>query len=63
MGRALDIEDCVNTHCPWSGKPVSRDALMIYKGNIVGFCKSGCRDKFEKALVHFEGVIGERHGG
>jgi hypothetical protein len=51
---ALRIEDAVNSTCPWSGKPIAEDSLTTYKGAVVGFCNPGCRDKFEKALTHFE---------
>ncbi|MEM6491243.1 MAG: glutathione S-transferase [Pseudomonadota bacterium] len=50
----MNIADCVNTICPWSGKPVSPDSLTLYQGDVVGFCNPGCRDKFEKAVQHFE---------
>ena len=50
----LKLEDCVNDICPWSGDPVSEDSLTTYKGDVVGFCNTGCRDKFEKAINHFE---------
>jgi len=50
----LLIEDCINKTCPWSGDPVSPDALILYQGKVVGFCNPGCRDKFEKAVTHFE---------
>ena len=50
----LRIEDAVNETCPWSGKPVSPDALTLYNGAVVGFCNPGCRDKFQTALAHFE---------
>lgn len=50
----LNISDCVNETCPWSGKPVSADSLTIYQGAVVGFCNTGCRDKFEKAVALFE---------
>ena len=50
----LDISDCINETCPWSGKPVQADSLMILNGNVIGFCNSGCRDKFETAIKHFE---------
>ena len=49
----LKIEDCVNEICPWSGHPVSADSLTLYNGNVVGFCNTGCRDKFDKAMQHF----------
>ncbi|HEV2677659.1 MAG TPA: hypothetical protein VGV37_24220 [Aliidongia sp.] len=49
-----DIADCINETCPWSGKPVSPDSLTLYNGQVVGFCNPGCRDKFEKAIGHFE---------
>ena len=50
----LDIADCINDTCPWSGKPVQADSLTKYDGHVVGFCNSGCRDKFESAVLHFE---------
>lgn len=55
MERAeLSLADCINETCPWSGKPVADDSLTLYKGQVVGFCNTGCRDKFEKAVSHFE---------
>lgn len=51
---ALDIADCINETCPWSGKPVQADSLTEYDGQVVGFCNTGCRDKFERAVRHFE---------
>ncbi|MEM8917771.1 MAG: glutathione S-transferase [Pseudomonadota bacterium] len=53
----LRIEDCVNETCPWSGDPVSEDSLTEYRGKVVGFCNTGCRDKFEKAASHFDAAI------
>ncbi|MDQ7019347.1 MAG: glutathione S-transferase [Robiginitomaculum sp.] len=52
--RALRLADCINDVCPWSGDPVSKDALSTYRGEVVGFCNPGCRDKFEKAISLFE---------
>lgn len=53
----LKLEDCVNEVCPWSGDPVSADSLTLYRGQVVGFCNTGCRDKFEKASGDFDRVI------
>lgn len=53
----LRLEDCVNDTCPWSGDPVSADSLTEYQGKVVGFCNTGCRDKFEKATSHFDAAI------
>ena len=53
----LQLEDCVNETCPWSGKPVVQDSLTHYKGKVVGFCNTGCRDKFEGAVRHFEAAF------
>ena len=53
----LRLEDCVNDVCPWSGKPVSADSLTLYKGKVVGFCNTGCRDKFEAATRAFDAAI------
>ena len=36
----------INKFCPRSGKPVESDSLTEYKGHIVGFCNTGCRDDF-----------------
>jgi hypothetical protein len=57
MASDLRLEDCVNTHCPWSGDPVSADSLTLYKGRVVGFCNPGCRDKFEMATAAFQSAI------
>jgi hypothetical protein len=57
LADALRLEDCVNTHCPWSGKPVSADSLTLYRGQVVGFCNTGCRDKFEAAAGTFDQMI------
>ncbi|MGE0523838.1 MAG: glutathione S-transferase [Variibacter sp.] len=53
----LKVEDAVNETCPWSGKPIAADSLTLYKGAVVGFCNPGCRDKFEKAVGHFEQAL------
>ncbi|WP_126171856.1 glutathione S-transferase [Altericroceibacterium xinjiangense] len=52
-----DLADCVNDVCPWSGKPVSPDSLTLYRGKVVGFCNTGCRDKFAKAARDFDAAI------
>jgi len=54
----LSIEDCINDICPWSGDPVSEDSLTLYRGQVVGFCNTGFRDRFEKAVNHFEKAAG-----
>jgi hypothetical protein len=58
----LDLADCINAVCPWSGKPVAADSLTLYRGSVVGFCNPGCRDKFDKAAGMFNVAIagGER---
>ena len=53
----LKLEDCINDKCPWSGKPVVESSLTLYKDQVVGFCNTGCRDKFERAVGHFEAVL------
>ena len=47
----------VNSHCPWSGNPVSDTATTTYRGQPVAFCNPGCRDKFEKATKLFDAAI------
>ena len=60
---ALEITDCINETCPWSGKPVQPDSLIEFDGHVVGFCNTGCRDKFETALRHFEEARASKAGG
>jgi hypothetical protein len=57
LSQPLRLEDCVNSTCPWSGKPVSADSLTLYRGQVVGFCNTGCRDKFEAATKAFDLAI------
>jgi hypothetical protein len=52
--ETLRLEDAVNETCPWSGKPIQADSLTLYAGAVVGFCNPDCRDKFAKAIRHFE---------
>jgi hypothetical protein len=58
--ETLRVEDAVNETCPWSGKPVAADSLTRYKGEVVGFCNPGCRDKFETAVKHFDKALADR---
>jgi hypothetical protein len=60
VDQDLRIEDAVNETCPWSGKPIAADSLTRYAGAVVGFCNPGCRDKFEKAVNHFESALANR---
>lgn len=53
----LDVADAVNECCPWSGKPIQADSLTHYKGEVVGFCNPGCRDKFDSAATLFDACI------
>jgi hypothetical protein len=57
MAGKLRFEDCTNQVCPWSGKAVSEDSLTLYRGKVVGFCNTGCRDKFEAATAAFDAAI------
>ena len=56
----LNLENCVNAVCPWSGDPVSADSLTLYRGKVVGFCNTGCRDKFDAAARAFDTAIEAR---
>lgn len=57
MAETLKIQDAVNETCPWSGKPIEADSLALYRGQVVGFCNPGCRDKFETATRHFDDAM------
>ena len=57
MADELRLDDCINDVCPWSGEPVSEDSLTQYRGEVVGFCNPGCRDKFDAAAKAFDAAI------
>ena len=56
----LKRSDAVNDVCPWSGDPISADALTVYRGHVVGFCNTGCRDKFAAATAMFDAALARR---
>lgn len=60
--HVLRLEDAVNKTCPWSGNPIAGDSLTRYAGRTVGFCNPGCRDKFERAIVHFDAALKGSNG-
>jgi len=47
----------INKNCPWWGDKVQSDSLTQYKGHVIGFCNTGCRDKFDKAIDLFDAKI------
>ena len=55
--KDLDIKDAINKNCPWSGKPIEEKSLTKYNGQVVGFCNTGCRDKFKKAVDLFDDLM------
>lgn len=40
------LQSPINTACPRSGKPVMDTSLTSYRGYVVGFCNTHCRDDF-----------------
>ncbi len=61
MAETLNLSDAINDVCPWSGKPISADSLTLYKGQVVGFCNPGCRNKFQKAASMFDAAGVDEH--
>lgn len=51
------LRDCVNDVCPATGRPVSGDALALYKGRVVGFADKATRDLVMGAFVALETAI------
>lgn len=65
---ALRLADAINRYCPRSGKPVVAPALTRYRGLVVGFCNTHCRDDFAAHVAqrpldtrYFDALIAE-HG-
>jgi len=52
------LDRAINRSCPWSGQPISADALTSYRGRTVGFCSPAHRDRFATAIATFEGPSG-----
>lgn len=63
MSDRLKLEDCINETCPWSGKPVVEGSLTLYRGQVVGFCNPGCREKFAQATALFDRAMDNRNSG
>jgi len=61
-GTPLQISDCINQVCPWTGRPISADGLMQYRGRVVGFCSQGERDQFARAVAVFDAAIAGKSG-
>ena len=40
------VAEPINETCPRSDKPVVADSLTTYRGFVVGFCNTHCRDDF-----------------
>ena len=59
---ALDLRECVNQVCPWTGRPVSTEGLMRYRGRVIGFCSQGERDRFARAVAMFDAAIAGKPG-
>lgn len=57
MSSVHSLAACVNDVCPWTGKPVSADALTLYKGRVIGFAHRSARDTFLAAIIAFETAI------
>lgn len=51
----FDIADCINESCPWSGEPIR--SLTRCSSQVVGFCNTGCHDKFKGAIHNLRSGI------
>lgn len=55
--QRLRLQDCENDVCPLTRRPVREDALIRYKGHVVGFAEPALRDQFAASLLLFEAAI------
>ena len=55
--KDLNIKNAINENCPWSGNPIDEGSLTTHIGQVVGFCNTGCRDKFENAVDLFDELL------
>lgn len=53
----LEVKDCVNALCPFSGKAVQADSLTTFEGHVVGFCNPGCRDNFASSPENYPDAV------
>ncbi len=57
VSRPLNLRDCVNDVCPLTRRPVRADALVLYKGQVMGFADPALRDNFAASIVLFEAAL------
>ena len=62
-GTPFQLSECVNQVCPWTGRPVSPDSLVQYRGRVVGFHSPNERDRFARAVAMFDAAITGKGGG
>ncbi|WP_300038900.1 galactose oxidase early set domain-containing protein [uncultured Roseobacter sp.] len=43
--------------CPWSGRPVLRDAIVRLSSGSVGFCSRAHHDRFRHAVTYFREIM------
>lgn len=55
--KTVQISECVNDTCPWSGEPVRQGASTTYRECRVGFCSKEHRDQFQAAIRYFNEII------
>ncbi len=53
----LAIADASNARCPFSGEPIVADALTRRRGQVVGFCKPDCRDRYARTPERFAEAV------
>lgn len=49
----------INSHCPFSGKPIRDDSITTYQGVNIGFCNPCCRDDFATDPKAYPQVLAE----
>jgi len=53
----LFVKNSINAKCPWSGKAVKRDSLVMYREKVVGFASEHLKDKWVTATSVFDRLI------
>lgn len=54
---SADTTKPANSVCPWSGRPVVRDAVVRIQEGTVGFCSRAHCDRFQHAVSYFRECI------
>ncbi len=62
VAETVAFASIINASCPFSGDAPRADSMTLYKGKVIGFCNTECRDKFANDPASYLAQIPELAG-